>query len=90
MDLTGDNVLGFRSLSAQESAAWARELRGRAGWIDLDAFASKMDRAAPAGGEEAMRISRPWLPGGRAPSLKRYQERLRSVHGLKVKARAKA
>ena len=49
-DLTGDNVLEFRSLSAQESAARARELRGRAGWIDLDVFAGKTDRA-PAGGE---------------------------------------
>jgi hypothetical protein len=90
MDLTGDNVLEFRSLSAQESAARARELRGRAGWIDLDVFASKTDRAAPAGGEEAMQISLPPLPGGRAPSLKEYQERLRSVNGLKVKARPKA
>src|SRR5215471_7220699 len=88
MDLTGDNVLEFRSLSAQ--AARARELRGRAGWIDLDVFASKTDRAAPAGGEEAMQISLPRLPGGRAPSLQEHQERLRSVNGLKVKARAKA
>jgi hypothetical protein len=40
MDLTGDNVLELRSLSAQESAARARALRGRAGWIDLDVFAS--------------------------------------------------
>src|SRR5262245_39804485 len=54
MDLTGDNVLEFRSLSAQESAA--RELRGRAGWIELDVLASKTDRAAPAGAEEAMPI----------------------------------
>src|SRR5262245_27267165 len=80
MDLTGDDVLESRSLSAQGSAA--RELRCRAAWIDLDAFASKTDRA-PAGGEEAMQISLPRLPGGRAPSLKEYQERLRSVNGLK-------
>ena len=90
MNLTGDNLLEFRSLSAQESAARARELRGRAGWIDLDVFASKTDRAAPAGGEEAMQISLPRLPRRRAPSLKEYQERSRSVIGLKVKARAKA
>ena len=50
MDLTGDNVLEFRSLSAKESAERTRELPGRAGWIDLDVFASKTDRVAPAGG----------------------------------------
>ena len=52
---------------------------------DADGFSRGM-----AGGEEAMQISLPRLPGGRAPSLKEYQERLRSVNGLKVKARAKA
>jgi hypothetical protein len=35
-------------------------------------------------------LSLPRLAGGRAPSLKGYQERLWSVNGLKVKARAKA
>src|SRR5262249_53887563 len=38
-----------------------------------------------AGGEEALPISLPRLPGGRAPCLKEYQERLRRVDGLNAK-----
>src|SRR5262249_1069476 len=42
-----------------------------------------------AGGGEGMPITLPRRPGGRGSSPKKYQELLRSVNGLKVKARAK-
>jgi hypothetical protein len=47
--LTGDKGLELRSLSAQESAARARQLRGRAGWIDLDVSPAR--RAGRRGGD---------------------------------------
>jgi hypothetical protein len=81
MDTKG-TVQPFRVLTAEESAARANELGERAGWIDLDVFASGEGPAQP---EEQMMVSTRGLARGsrKFSSLKALQQRLMKVNNVR-------
>jgi hypothetical protein len=64
MDADGDKVLPFRVLTRKESAAKVSELGDRAGWIDVDVFASGEE----AQEEEQLLVSTRGLPEGKKPA----------------------
>ena len=74
MDDRGENVLRFKVLTGRESAIRANELGERAGWIDVDVFASGEE---PQPEEQMMVSTRGLARGGRRPaSLAELQKQL--------------
>jgi hypothetical protein len=81
MDTEGKQVLPFKVLTAQESAAKASELGERAGWIDIDVFASG---EAPDK-DEQMAVSTRGLARGaaRPKTLKALQAKLMKTNNVR-------
>jgi hypothetical protein len=88
-DAEGKNLRKFQVLTEEDAGARASELGDRAGWIDIDVYASS--DAGPGPGqksdEEEMMVSTRGLSRSRtAPrTLKDLQARLRKANNVKVK-----
>lgn len=82
VDVTGDNLHRFRSLTAEESAVRAAELGSRAGWIDVYVFASG---AQNSGDEGQMLISTRGTRQGQRLGLKALQASLWKTNHLSEK-----
>jgi hypothetical protein len=89
-DATGKNVRKFRVASAEESAAKASDLGDRAGWIDIDVFASReseVDVSPSKTDEDEVKVSTRGLarPKKRPRTLGEAQIQLRKANNVKVK-----
>jgi hypothetical protein len=83
MDSSGKDVRPFTVLTAEESATKASELGERAGWIDIDVFASG-EEPQP---EEQMMVSTKGLARGarKVKTLKTLQARLMKANNVRAR-----
>src|SRR5262249_46208865 len=90
MDTTGKNLKRFRVASAEESAERAGDMGDRAGWIDIDVFASG-ESPGPGAVEQGDEVMAKISTMGRGRSrkapatLKEAQVRLRKANSLILK-----
>lgn len=82
-DTTGNNLLRFRALTAEESLVKASELGSRAGWIDVYVFASGDGKGS--GDEEQMLISTRGSVRSRSLGLDQLQSQLRQKNHVRIK-----
>jgi hypothetical protein len=85
MDVSGKNLLPFRSLTAEESDEAASTMGARVGWIDIEVFASGSGEGDQS--EQSMQVS---TRGGarvarRGTSLKRVQAAIRKANNVRLK-----
>jgi hypothetical protein len=81
-----DSVKPFKVLTAEESEVKASELGSRAGWIDIDIFASGGSGGGGGGGqqEEELLISTRGAVKARSTTLKDLQTRIAKANNLKL------
>jgi hypothetical protein len=85
-DAGGKNVRRFRVADEKESAQRASELGPRAGWIDIDVYASEEEKKDGGDEPEAKISSRGMARSRGTPAtLKQAQARLRKANNVKVK-----